>query len=40
MQVSSDKKSDLGKENLAREQSGKKLAKKGHKGASLSRPVS
>ncbi|GLT72910.1 hypothetical protein SLA2020_448050 [Shorea laevis] len=38
--VSAEKKSDMGKENIAREeQSGKKSSKKGRKTASLSRPV-
>ncbi|KAG6731295.1 hypothetical protein I3842_01G122700 [Carya illinoinensis] len=38
--VSAEKKSDMGKENVAKEeQSGKKSSKKGHKTASLSRPV-
>jgi chromosome transmission fidelity protein 18 len=39
--VSAEKKSDMGKENIAKEeQSGKKSSKKGRKTASLSRPVS
>ncbi|KAE8076222.1 hypothetical protein FH972_014885 [Carpinus fangiana] len=38
--VSAEKKSDMGKENIAKEeQSGKKSSKKGRKTASLSRPV-
>lgn len=38
--VSAEKKSDMGKENVAKEeQSGKKSSKKGRKTASLSRPV-
>lgn len=39
MQVSGEKKSDVGKENLAKEQPGRKASKKGRKTASLSRPV-
>lgn len=40
-QVSADKKSDMEKENVNKEQtSGKASSKKGRKSASLSRPVS
>ncbi|XP_054805256.1 uncharacterized protein LOC129308225 isoform X1 [Prosopis cineraria] len=37
--VSVEKKSDAGKENLAKEQLGRRSSKKGHNKASLSRPV-
>ncbi|KAK4266311.1 hypothetical protein QN277_027254 [Acacia crassicarpa] len=37
--VSVEKKSDAGKENLVKERSGRRSSKKGHKKASLSRPV-
>ncbi|KAI4346173.1 hypothetical protein L6164_013246 [Bauhinia variegata] len=37
--VTAEKKSKAGKENLAKEQLGRKSSKKGHKTASLSRPV-
>ena len=39
MQVSAEKKSDVGKENLAKEYPGRKSSKKGRNTGSLSRPV-